>query len=134
MINLNGPILLVDDNPIDLFLNQKLVTISELGSTFKTFPSGKEALAFVLTLTEDTSPFPAYMLLDIQMPVMDGFEFLIQYESQAPEWLKQKLLIFMLSSTADQHDLRRLRENPLVKRVFKKPLEPSVLKQELEKY
>lgn len=132
-MTIKGPVLLVDDNPIDLFLNKKLIELSELGADFITFPSGKEALEFVIALGEYKGEWPAYMLLDIQMPVMDGFEFLRRYETDAPREVKDRLVIYMLSSTADQSDLRRVRENPWVRRVFKKPLEPSLLKEALKK-
>lgn len=61
------------------------------------------------------------ILLDIKMPVMDGFEFLSRYDSLSED-IKSGTEIFMLSSTLDATDIKKANENNYVKKLFSKPL------------
>ena len=55
------------------------------------------------------------------MPEMDGFEFLLEYET-LPEELKKETQIFMLSSTLNPNDIARAKNNEYVKNLLSKPL------------
>jgi CheY-like chemotaxis protein len=66
------------------------------------------------------------------MPLMNGFDFLVHFE-QLPAEIKNRVHIFTLSSTNNQEDLWKLRRNPLVKGILRKPLDDGDLLQALIK-
>jgi CheY-like chemotaxis protein len=120
--------LLVDDSLLDLFIHKKLISISDLAETITTFNSGEEALEFLIrnhaTIEESV------MLLDLQMPGMNGFEFIDAFASLEPK-LKSKIRIFILSSTVDQGDIVKARENPYIEDMISKPVDVNHLKSKL---
>ncbi|MDX5319774.1 MAG: response regulator [Bacteroidota bacterium] len=110
-------ILLVDDNEIDLFLHEKLIRLSEICHRIDSFTTAQEALDFL----EKSEDRPDVILLDIQMPEMDGFDFLKHYEL-IPGLDFEKIRIFMVSSSLDFGDISKAKANPLVAEFMKKPL------------
>jgi CheY-like chemotaxis protein len=119
-------ILLVDDNEIDLFLHERIIRISNISQDITKIASGKEALDYL----NAAARFPDLILLDIQMPEMDGFEFLDRLES-LPEKKKEQLTIIMVSSSLDFGDINKAKANSLVSSFLRKPLNIDKLKEAL---
>lgn len=129
----NAPlIMLVDDNDIDLFLNKKFLSVG--GITDKTVAclSAKEAMNYLKANISNRDKLPSVILLDIQMPDVNGFEFLEQY-GELPEKVINSIEIIMLSSSIDPVDLNRARDNEHVIDIIKKPLNSNELKDILKK-
>lgn len=121
-------IMLVDDNEIDLFLHEKLIRLSGISEHIVHFTTAREALE---SLSKNTV-IPNIILLDIQMPEMDGFDFLKVYE-QMTHINKENTRIFMVSSSLDFGDISKAKANPLVAEFIKKPLNVKELKDLLDK-
>lgn len=121
-------IMLVDDNEIDLFLHEKLIRLSGISEHIVHFTTAREALE---SLSKNTV-IPNIILLDIQMPEMDGFDFLNVYE-QMTHINKDNTRIFMVSSSLDFGDISKAKANPLVAEFIKKPLNVKELKDLLDK-
>jgi CheY-like chemotaxis protein len=120
-------ILLIDDNPIDLMIHEKLarrmwgentVVIKKTG--------GAEALSYL----DQCDELPDLTLLDIKMPEMDGFAF-VNAPRQRP--FAEQLPIFMVSSSIDPTDKHQAREDNLVVGFLEKPLSLEQLKDQVSK-
>jgi CheY-like chemotaxis protein len=99
-------ILLVDDDPTTNYLNQKLLTKMGVADQVLTALNGQEALAAVHThCPADNALCPNLVFLDVNMPLMNGFEFLAAYR-QLP--LAQQLAtVVMLTSSLHPRDVAR---------------------------
>lgn len=120
--------MLIDDNDIDLKINEKIVNITKLFGGIIICHSGEEALNFLKDNLHNATSLPGFILLDIQMPEMNGFEFLELYNT-LPESFTNTCMIAMLSSTLDFSDIQRAEANPYVIKLLKKPLTPQTLLQ-----
>lgn len=122
--------ILIDDSVFDLFTQEKLLFKSGLATSVRTFSSAQLAMDF---LQEQSDGFPeTIILLDIQMPGINGFEFTGQYAT-LPEATRNRIKLFMISSTVDTEDIEEVRSNPHVIELLSKPLEVQVLRRLLQK-
>jgi len=123
-------VLLVDDNEIDNLINQKMIEAA--GITEKIFinTSAKSALEFLKNLgilENDGKDFlPDLLFLDIDMPLMDGYQFLDEF-GKLKEEIRKKMTIIMLTSSINPHDERAAKKYPFVKKFLHKPLTKEML-------
>lgn len=121
--------LLIDDNTIDQLVTCQLIKKSA-GTHMHNINiagNGREGLKWLnnnLNLLDKS----LVILLDINMPEMNGFQFLAEYES-LPENLKRETQIFMLSSTLNNEDIDRINQNNHVRSLLSKPLSIQKLEQ-----
>jgi CheY-like chemotaxis protein len=133
MVNKYRKVMLIDDNEVDLKINSKIINISKLFDEIILCRSGEEALSYLNLNADDKEKLPDFILLDIQMPEMDGFEFLDSFK-KFPDKLKDKCHVAMLSSTLDFGDIKKAEANPYVIKLLKKPLFPKELEEILTRY
>ncbi|WP_166919951.1 response regulator [Flavobacterium poyangense] len=111
--------LLIEDNLIDQLvikqLLKKFLDVAEVNIT----NNGLEAMQWLYN-HEDLKQ-PLIILLDIQMPIMNGFEFLDAYDKLSAE-LKKEIQIYVLSSTLDPDEIKRINKNNYVSGFLNKPL------------
>lgn len=122
-------ILCVDDDLITLMLCKKV--ISKVDSTIKieTAKNGKEALDYIATLT--SKEIPQFILLDLNMPVMDGWEFLKNYTEEF--YSKFPIKIIILSSTIDIMEIEKSKTFQSVINFISKPLTTNVIEELVKK-
>lgn len=120
-------VMLIDDSAIDLKIHSKILSLHYEGLDIITCLSGAEALLSLKKNKELPDELPDLILLDIQMPEMDGFEFLNKF-TKLPPLVIDKCAIVMLSSTLDYGDTIRAQANRHVIKLLKKPLNPHELK------
>lgn len=113
-------VLLVDDNPIDLMINEKTIQRYDSSIVIHKANSGAQALEML----QSGSCEPSCLLLDIKMPSMNGFEFLDALQSNGH---KINFGIHMLSSSIDPSDLQEADERNVVKSYIEKPLSTDKL-------
>jgi len=102
--------LLVDDDQTTNYLNQLLLNRLAVTDKLLVALNGQEALKIVQTQCQDASPeCPMLILLDVKMPVMNGFEFLEAFD-QLTLPRKQAIIIVMLTTSLHPHDVSRLEQ------------------------
>ncbi|KAA5538850.1 response regulator [Adhaeribacter rhizoryzae] len=117
-------ILLVDDDDTSRFLAKRVFKRVAVEVDILTASHGLEALDIVKEVCQ-REQCPELILLDINMPIMDGFEFLEQLQKSA-DLSCAAIKIVLLSSSTHQLDLARARKYPVVD-FIEKPLTPEKL-------
>lgn len=133
MLNKKKIVLLIDDNEVDLKINSKIIEISRLFEEIVLCHSAEEGLSYLHKCKADESLLPSLILLDIQMPDMDGFDFLERYK-RLPASIIDKCLLAILSSTLDFGDIQRAQANQFVIKLLKKPLASTELAELMAQY
>lgn len=121
-------LMLIDDNEIDLMIHSKIISITKLVDEIISFKSGEEALCFLKNNMNNPDNLPQFILLDIQMPEMNGFEFLELYK-ELPKNFTDNCSVSILSSTLDFGDIKKAEANPFVLQLIKKPLKINDFKE-----
>jgi CheY-like chemotaxis protein len=118
-------VLLVDDDRIFNFLSEKIIGRLGFAKSIQSATNGKEALE-LLSQKHNSHELPDIIFLDLNMPVMDGFEFIRQFNSIELGNGKRPMIV-VVSSSSDQRDISRVRSLG-VKHYLNKPItEESLL-------
>ncbi|QBZ97992.1 response regulator [Flavobacterium sangjuense] len=112
-------ILCVDDDPITLMLCRKVVERVEFAKEIITAKNGVEAIDYFDALFEerkvnDSIVYPKLVLLDLNMPVMDGWEFLETYMRKRYDNVFTSTRFIVLSSSIDPYDINRSKTYPVI--------------------
>lgn len=138
-INVISNILLVDDDPTSLFLQQHLLTdVCKFEGQIFECHNGKMALDYIESKGDfasngKTYPKPELILLDINMPVMNGFEFLDAYKL-LPKELRGGIVISMLTSSLNKLDKDKAQKYQDVSDFITKPITKEQLLEIVEKH
>lgn len=114
-------VLLVDDNDTDNFINKRIIELANFSNSVIVKNSGKEALEYLQSEENNPDNLPDLIFLDINMPIVDGFVFLIEFE-QLSETVKKKCKVCVLSSSDNSRDIERITSNEFVINFITKPL------------
>jgi CheY-like chemotaxis protein len=124
-------ILCIDDDPITLMLCKKVISKSSFSKEIITAQNGEEALHYFNTLKYNnnkskTNKKPELIFLDLNMPVMGGWEFLDHFtSSDYSEFNKASVIV--LSSTIDPDDLAKAKKYPIIIDFLSKPITQAML-------
>ena len=122
-------ILLVDDDEINNFISIKLIRKALLNTEIMACLNGRFAIDELEDIMhDDPSKLPDYILLDINMPIMNGWEFLDEYKRLNID-PAGKSKIFIISSSVFSNDINKARSYPLVKDFVSKPLNVEKIKE-----
>jgi CheY-like chemotaxis protein len=117
---------IIDDDEVYINLIRKIVNIRKLSENLLVFHNGKEALDYFTAIIENVSEnaFPEIILLDLNMPVMDGWDFLAQFTKiNSPNDLKTTL--YIVSSSIDPYEIEKAKSFSLVTDYLIKPIDLS---------
>ena len=124
-------ILCVDDDLITLMLCKKVIIKASFSNEIITSQNGEEALHYFNTLKHTNSEnqlkkHPQLIFLDLNMPVMGGWEFLDHFNGEAFSEFKN-IKIIVLSSTINPEDLEKSKNYPMVIDFLSKPITVAML-------
>lgn len=122
--------IVIDDSKLDCFIAEKVIQNSGRSETVKSFMVATEALDYIKSLQAEQKK--TVVLVDIQMPVMNGFEFIEAYEQNIPPEEKEQYMVNLLSSSINETDMIRAKGYKSVRNFLNKPLTKGTLEIILE--
>lgn len=126
-------VLLVDDYEADNFLHQMLFEELDCAEIIDVAQNGREALDYLTTPVDGNLPKPELICLDINMPVMNGWEFLEAYE-KLDDSFRGNVVLMMLTTSLNPDDKERAERNPMLRGMVSKPLTRDTLLQILNQH
>ena len=123
-----GTVMLVDDNDTDNFISKRIIEITKFSSNVIVKNSGKSALDYLIENKESPDSIPDIIFLDINMPIVDGFVFLYEYEKFSNS-VKDKCRVIILSSSDNKRDIDKIINNDFVIKFVTKPLTEKTLEE-----
>lgn len=116
-------ILIIDDDEIVLMVERKILQRCGIDKETITFKNGNAALEYL----KDQNPDQKFLiLLDINMPVMDGWDFLLQMESLGRN---ENVYVIMVTSSIDRYDKQLAEKYKTVISFIEKPITANDCKQ-----
>ncbi len=121
-------VMLVDDNDTDNFISKRIIEITKFAKRVEVKNSGKSALEYLEREQDNPEKLPDLIFLDINMPIVDGFVFLFEFE-MFPDEVKNKCKVVILSSSDNKRDIEKIVDNEYVIKFVTKPLTEQALKE-----
>ncbi|WP_295178429.1 response regulator [uncultured Christiangramia sp.] len=116
---------IIDDDKIYVNLVKKIIEIKKLSENLLIYKNGKEALDYFknsMSSVTHENLLPDIIFLDLNMPVMDGWEFLNEF-LKIKNNLNKKITLYVVSSSIDPRDLERVKSFNMVTDYLIKPIE-----------
>ena len=127
-MNSIGTVMLVDDNDTDNFISKRIIEITDFSEDVIVKNSGKSALDYLEDNKDKPESLPEIIFLDINMPIVDGFVFLYEYEKFNND-IKDKCRVIILSSSDNKRDIDKIVNNDYVIKFVTKPLTEKTLEE-----
>jgi CheY-like chemotaxis protein len=119
-------VLLIEDDPITLLVCERIIKLTDFADEVVSTKNGQEGLDYINDRVNNSIPLPEIIFLDINMPVINGWEFLDSFGEMINK-LPSVPHIYILSSTVDPEDERKGISYPYVKQFVSKPLTKEFL-------
>lgn len=117
----NVKIMLIDDDPINNLLNTKLLKkqslLFDIQIEIIEYQDGQSAIEAIQSLIKNSNVLPDIILLDINMPIMNGWDFLDRYIK-----FNLPITLYMLTSSIAQDDINKAKQYKQIKKFMIKPL------------
>lgn len=118
---------LIDDDEINNFLGSTIIKKSGLCDNVITFQEAQDGLdKFGELLNGDKGQLPDLIFLDVNMPIMDGWDFLEEFDKFPSDYGKE-ISLYMLSSSVFERDIEKAEQFPMVKEFISKPLTIEII-------
>jgi CheY-like chemotaxis protein len=114
-------IFLIDDDPVFVYLTKKIICSVNGGCEIREFADGELAIERLRQICDDGTSLPDIIFVDLSMPVMDGWEFLNEYDLLRPK-LSKPIELFIVSSSISPQEVERSKTYPAVLDFLIKPV------------
>lgn len=118
---------IIDDDDIYVFGIKKLIEMHKYCENILVFKNGEEAIKYLTPIVTQTNELPDIILLDINMPVMDGWSFMEEFVKLKPQINKQ-ITIYMVSSSIHDEDVNKAKLFTEISDYIVKPIKSADLK------
>ena len=119
---------IIDDDPVFVFGAKKIMELGNICKSFMVFPNGAEALSNLKALISAKKKLPDFILLDLNMPVMNGWEFLDEFINIP---CNKKMTIYIVTSSMDPIDCQKAKTYNQVSNYMIKPISINDLRDKL---
>ncbi|MEZ4953051.1 MAG: response regulator [Saprospiraceae bacterium] len=126
-------VLLIDDSKADNFIHKRVIKKADITDNIIVKYSGQSALEYLTTKVDGHYPTPELVFLDINMPGMDGWEFLEEYE-KLEEAQRAGVIVCMLTTSIAEKDQQRANNYAKISSYRHKPLTDQMLFEILETF
>jgi len=113
--------IIIDDSELDCFIARKIIEHTDKSLNAISYLNGQEVIDQIRKDAGNRDMPLTIILLDLRMPVMNGFQFVDEFE-KLPLDIKRKYKIYILSSTRNTNDIYRILTHPTVVSMIEKPL------------
>lgn len=127
MTNSKINMLVIDDDDINIFIIKKVIEKTGYEVDMISKSNGQLAVDYLSSIAQNVEIFPHIILVDINMPVLNGWEFLEAYEKL--DILKPSIHLYMLSSSVYEYDIEKAKTFKSVNGFISKPLTIERLKE-----
>lgn len=119
-------VFIIDDDPIYLYMLDRIIREYKFSENINSFDNGKPALAALRKTDLAIEEIPDVIFVDLSMPVMNGWEFLDKLKET--EIVKRKdIKIVLISSSINPREIEMIEKYPIVTKYIVKPITPSDL-------
>jgi CheY-like chemotaxis protein len=122
---------IIEDDRINNLIIEKMLSLHNIANPSLSFPNGKEALDYLTLVKAFPEQLPDIIFLDINMPIMDGWQFLNHFEKIKSQFAKP-ISIYVLSASIDTPDIEKAKSYSIVSDYLIKPVTKEDLARVLE--
>ena len=126
-------ILLIDDNSANNYLHKRIIDKSGIAKKVVAIDMAHKALDYLKSVENSRFSGPDIIFLDINMPLMNGWEFIEEYKKIYGNQ-KKEIITFMITTSLNPDDEKRAMNIPLIQGFRKKPLSLDILQDIVEKH
>lgn len=123
---------IIDDDDIFIYGFKKFMELKGIFADILNFSNGQEAIDY-LANPEYATSLPDVIFVDINMPVMDGWEFMKTFE-EIKSRMGKKISVYAISSSVDINDINRAKNNPVIKDYILKPISETYIADIINSY
>ncbi len=122
---------IIDDDPIFIFGLKKVMNSVDFAEEVLVYKNGEDALENLIAIKEDKEALPEVILLDLNMPIMDGWQFLDEFTQVKVD---KKITVYIVSSSIDPLDYEKTKKYSHIENYIIKPVQTDDLKTILKSF
>jgi CheY-like chemotaxis protein len=112
---------IIDDDDVYIYAIKRLMSLQKLCEDILVFKNGKDAVDYFVQHKDQVDALPDLILIDVNMPILDGWGFINEYLAHGFDQVKNADL-YMISSSIDPRDVKKAEALPIIKKYIFKPI------------